>query len=99
MSESNLSYKDLKEYFELNQSKLPKTVANDYMVVWDLVGAVKINIREVEAEIQKDAKNVKNSTRAKAAKARLQNLYEMCKDETTHNKGAFLQSPFSNFRN
>ena len=93
-----LSYNELKAFFE-NKKKLPSTVGNEYMLVNDVYFSAQIKIQTIEAEIRKNGvNNIKSSRMAVSSKNGLQQLYEMCLDETTHGKGAFASGLLTNFK-
>ena len=96
---ANKTFKELKEYFN-HTPNLPECVENEFMVVWDVKHCAQVNIMEIELQILKHGDNIKESRLARSAKKRLQTLFEMCEDQTTHGKpGRYKDSPFSNYRN
>lgn len=97
MENKKLSYNELKEFFKKNEKELPRKVGNSFMIVFDVVGCYKLNVEEIEREIKKG--DPTRSIVAKAAKGRLQTLYEMVIDPETHEVEGFKNSTFSNYRN
>ena len=78
---------EIEQWYKTNRAKLPKSMGCSFMIVRDVDHVFSMTLKEVNEHVKRHGKAAREVHAARAALGRLQKLYEMARDETTHNTG------------
>lgn len=74
----------MRAYFRANETTLPQSLENEYMIVADVRMCVNQYITQIEKAIADHGKSAYSNAPARAAWGNLERLYGMIQDESTH---------------